>query len=223
MANTRLPIVLHLPPEEIARRYRACRSGVEKTHWQVLWLLTRPDQPLSPAQAAQQVGLTPVWCPRPAQALERRRAGRPGRPPRRRQRRPEQAHRRAAHRPLGRPPHARRVRAWEREAGHTDIHGELAYVRLSLHGFKGDQVRRPAGRSTTTGRSGRPATGRSIRSPTPSVYARGPGQRVRHRAVDGAGPRPGPVLRALRSAHAGRPAARPRPEPPVPRRLVRGG
>ena len=62
MANARLPIVLHLLPEEIARRYRACRTGVEKTHWQVLWLLTRPDQPLSPAQAAQQVGLTPVWC-----------------------------------------------------------------------------------------------------------------------------------------------------------------
>ena len=62
MANARLPIVLHLPPEEIARRYRACRSGVEKTHWQVLWLLTRPDQPLSPARAAEQVGLTPVWC-----------------------------------------------------------------------------------------------------------------------------------------------------------------
>jgi transposase len=62
MANTRLPIVLHLPPEEIARRYRAGRTGVEKTHWQVLWLLTRPDQPLSPAQAAAQVGLTPVWA-----------------------------------------------------------------------------------------------------------------------------------------------------------------
>jgi transposase len=62
MANTRLPIVLHLPPEEVARRYRACRDGVEKTHWQVLWLLTRPDQPLSPARAAAQVGLSPVWA-----------------------------------------------------------------------------------------------------------------------------------------------------------------
>jgi transposase len=61
MANTRLPIVQHLPPEEIARRYRTCRTGVEKTHWQVLWLLTRSEQPLSPAQAAPQVGLTPVW------------------------------------------------------------------------------------------------------------------------------------------------------------------
>ena len=61
MANTRLPIVLHLPPEQIARRYRACRDGVEKTHWQVLWLLTRPEQPLTPAQAAVQVGLSAVW------------------------------------------------------------------------------------------------------------------------------------------------------------------
>ena len=61
MARTRLPILPHLPPEEIARRYRTCRSAVEKTHWQVLWLLTRPEQPLSPAQAAAQVGFSAVW------------------------------------------------------------------------------------------------------------------------------------------------------------------
>lgn len=61
MARKRLPIVLHLPPEEIVRRYRSCRSGVEKTHWQALWLLTRRENPLSPAQAAEQVGLSAVW------------------------------------------------------------------------------------------------------------------------------------------------------------------
>src|ERR687886_2323213 len=61
MARTRLPILPHLTPEEIARRYRTCRSAVEKTHWQVIWLLTRPEQPLSPAQAAAQVGLSAVW------------------------------------------------------------------------------------------------------------------------------------------------------------------
>jgi transposase len=61
MSRVRLPIAPHLAPEEVARRYRACRSGVEKTHWQVLWLLTRSVQPLSPAQAAAQVGLSPVW------------------------------------------------------------------------------------------------------------------------------------------------------------------
>jgi transposase len=62
MARPRLPIVPHLAPEEIARRYRACRSGLEKTHWQVLWLLSRPESPLSPAQAAEQVGLTAGWA-----------------------------------------------------------------------------------------------------------------------------------------------------------------
>ena len=62
MARTRLPIVPHLTPEHIYRRYRACRTGVEKTHWQLLWLLTRPEQPLAPAQAAAQVGLTAVWA-----------------------------------------------------------------------------------------------------------------------------------------------------------------
>ena len=58
MSRRRLPITPHLPPEQIARRYRSCRQGVEKTHWQVLWLMTRPEEPLTPAQAAHQVGLT---------------------------------------------------------------------------------------------------------------------------------------------------------------------
>ena len=62
MSRTRLPIVPHLTPDQIYRRYRACRTGVEKTHWQLLWLLTRPEQPLAPAQAAAAVGLTAVWA-----------------------------------------------------------------------------------------------------------------------------------------------------------------
>jgi transposase len=61
MARPRLPIVLHLSPDEIARRYRTCRTGVEKTHWQILWLLTRTAEPPTPAQVASQVGLTPAW------------------------------------------------------------------------------------------------------------------------------------------------------------------
>src|SRR4051812_9935359 len=61
MARPRLPLVPHLHPPEIARRYRTCRTGVEKTHGQVLWLLTRAQEPPSPAQVAHQVGLTPAW------------------------------------------------------------------------------------------------------------------------------------------------------------------
>ena len=61
MARPRLPIAPHLSPDEITRRYRACRGGVETTHWQVLWLLTRTDAPPTPAEAAARVGLTPAW------------------------------------------------------------------------------------------------------------------------------------------------------------------
>src|SRR5262245_214146 len=61
MARPRLPIVLHLSPDEIARLYRTCRTGVEKTHWQILWFLTRTAEPPTPAQVASQVGLTPAW------------------------------------------------------------------------------------------------------------------------------------------------------------------
>ena len=56
----RLPIAPHLTHEEIARRYRACRGGVEKTHWQALWLLTRPGDLPSPAAVAPQLGLSPA-------------------------------------------------------------------------------------------------------------------------------------------------------------------
>ncbi|WP_165253385.1 IS630 family transposase [Paludisphaera soli] len=61
MGRARLPIVAHLSPEEVARRYRACRGGLEKTHWQVVWLLTRSPEPPPPAAVAAQVGLTPAW------------------------------------------------------------------------------------------------------------------------------------------------------------------
>ncbi len=61
MARPRLPIVPHLTPDEISRRYRACRGGVEKTHWQILWLLTRTEAPPTPAAVAAQVGLTAAW------------------------------------------------------------------------------------------------------------------------------------------------------------------
>jgi transposase len=89
MARQRLPIAPHLAPEEIARRYRACRSGVEKTHWQVIWLLTRSPEPPTPAEVAARVGLTPAWARTvlkrwnaegPAGLADRRAAANGGRP-----------------------------------------------------------------------------------------------------------------------------------------------
>ena len=57
----RLPVIPHLTHEEIDRRYRSCSDAAEKTRWHVLWLVTRPDQPLSATKAAQLVGFTPGW------------------------------------------------------------------------------------------------------------------------------------------------------------------
>src|SRR6476469_6707463 len=57
----RLPVVPHLSHEEIDRRYRSCSSAAEKTRWHVLWLVTRPDRPVSATAAAKLVGFTPAW------------------------------------------------------------------------------------------------------------------------------------------------------------------
>lgn len=57
----RLPVVEHLSHDEIDRRYRACADAAEKTRWHVLWLVTRPGQPLSATAAARLVGFTPAW------------------------------------------------------------------------------------------------------------------------------------------------------------------
>jgi transposase len=57
----RLPVVDHLSHEEIGRRYRHCPNAAEKTRWHLLWLVTRPDHPVSATTAAGLVGLTPAW------------------------------------------------------------------------------------------------------------------------------------------------------------------
>jgi transposase len=89
MARPRLPIAPHLDPDEIARRYRTCRDGVERIHWQVLWLLTRTADPPTPAEVAARVGLTPAWvrtvlkrwnAEGPAGLADRRAARNGGRP-----------------------------------------------------------------------------------------------------------------------------------------------
>ncbi|MBN9519511.1 hypothetical protein J0H58_13480 [bacterium] len=56
----RLPIVEHLSHAEIDRRYRTCANPAEKTRWHVLWLVTRPDEPLSATAVAKLVGFTPA-------------------------------------------------------------------------------------------------------------------------------------------------------------------
>ena len=58
---SRLPVAPHLTHAEIDRRYRACPDPTEKTRWHLLWLITRPRDPLSATAAARFVGFTPSW------------------------------------------------------------------------------------------------------------------------------------------------------------------
>jgi transposase len=57
----RLPVVPHLTHQQIDRHYRSCTGAAEKSRWHVLWLVTRPDRPLSATKAAELVGFTPAW------------------------------------------------------------------------------------------------------------------------------------------------------------------
>src|SRR6516165_7450971 len=56
----RLPVVAHLPSEEVGRRYRNCPDPKEKTRWHLIWLLLQPGEPLSCERAAPMVGLSDV-------------------------------------------------------------------------------------------------------------------------------------------------------------------
>jgi transposase len=56
-----LRVAGHLAPGEVFRRYRACPDARVKTRWHALWLMARPDEPLSAEEAAAAVGLSDVW------------------------------------------------------------------------------------------------------------------------------------------------------------------
>jgi transposase len=60
MPRPRLPFVRHRTVNQIRARYRACRHPVEKTRWHALWLPARTDDPRTPAQVADLVGLSAV-------------------------------------------------------------------------------------------------------------------------------------------------------------------
>ena len=57
-----IAIVRHLTPNQINRRFRACRDARDKTHWHVIWLMTRPGPPRSAHAVSKIVGLSPAWA-----------------------------------------------------------------------------------------------------------------------------------------------------------------
>lgn len=54
----RLPVTRHRTGRPAWAKYRSCRDPVEKTRRHSVWLLLRADEPRTPAQAAEAVG---VW------------------------------------------------------------------------------------------------------------------------------------------------------------------
>ncbi len=82
----RLSLTPHLSLDELERRYRACRDPVERSHWQIVWLVAQGH---SGAAVARLVGYSATWVRTvihryntagPAGIVDRRHAN-PGQPP----------------------------------------------------------------------------------------------------------------------------------------------
>jgi transposase len=56
----RIEFVRHRSANQIRAKCRACRHPVEKVRWHAIWLLSRADEPRTPAQVAGLVGLSDV-------------------------------------------------------------------------------------------------------------------------------------------------------------------
>lgn len=63
MAQTNiLTIKPHLTYEELAHHYRSCRNPIEKTRFQLIWLMANPSKPMLVKQAAKTVGFCQRWA-----------------------------------------------------------------------------------------------------------------------------------------------------------------
>lgn len=66
MPYPHLTIRPHLRPAEVKRRYLACDDPVERSRWQALWLLYRPDDPLTAEQVSRVMARSSDWVRRTA-------------------------------------------------------------------------------------------------------------------------------------------------------------
>lgn len=61
VAHPSLKIAPHLTPSEVKLRYQSCTNAVEKTHWQVIWLLGKETSPLRSEEVAKVIGYSADW------------------------------------------------------------------------------------------------------------------------------------------------------------------
>jgi transposase len=53
-------LVRHRTVKQIRAKYRGCRHPIEKVRWHAIWPLSRAEEPRTPAQVADLVGLSAV-------------------------------------------------------------------------------------------------------------------------------------------------------------------
>jgi len=62
MPQPPLKIKPHLSHEEISRQYRKCKNSIEKSRWQLIWLMSNPKKEVLVTEAAQIVGFCQRWA-----------------------------------------------------------------------------------------------------------------------------------------------------------------
>lgn len=61
MAKQRIILTGHSTPAELKQRYLACEDSVERSHWQTIWLLSRPEKGYSCQDVADLMGFSADW------------------------------------------------------------------------------------------------------------------------------------------------------------------
>ena len=62
MPQPPLKIKAHLSHEEVGQQYRKCKNSIEKSRWQLIWLMSNPKNAILVTEAAQIVGFCQNWA-----------------------------------------------------------------------------------------------------------------------------------------------------------------
>jgi len=61
MAKQRTVLAEHQSSADLKQRYLACEDAVERSHWQAIWLLSRPEKGYSCQDVADLIGCSADW------------------------------------------------------------------------------------------------------------------------------------------------------------------